>query len=88
MAQLKQYWKNGPRWARVLFWVFLAVGVGLIIGSFFVPPLGVIDASVLRAVGEIQGFASFGVAFECIFTGMSISLQKGDITIDVTSQNK
>ena len=47
MSKLKKYWDNGPKWARVLFWVFLSIGVGLMIGSFFVPPVGVIDPSIL-----------------------------------------
>ena len=37
---------------------FLVIfGVLLIIAAFFVPPLGVIDASVLTAFGEILTFA-------------------------------
>ena len=88
MSKLKEYWGNSPKWARILFWVFLTVSAGLIIGSFFVPPMGKIDSSVLEAVGELQGFAALGVGFECIFTGMSVSLQKGDTTIQVSGNNK
>ena len=46
-GRMKEYWKNSPKTARVLFWVFLGISAGLIVGSFFVPPMGVIDASVL-----------------------------------------
>lgn len=88
MPKLKKYWGNSPKWARILFWIFLSVGVGLIIGSFFVPPVGVIDSSILQAVGEIQGFAALGVGFECIFTGMHVSLEKGDTKIDVSGETK
>lgn len=39
------------------FWlkILTVVSVGLIIASFIVPPTGVIDPSVLAAVGEIAG---------------------------------
>lgn len=84
MSELKKYWGNSPRWARILFWVFLGISTILIIGSFFVPPMGTIDPSVLQGVGEIQGFASLGVGFECILEGMNVTLQKGDTTINVS----
>lgn len=41
----------------ILAWVIAFVGVSLIFLSFFVPPLGVIHASVLAAFGEILTFA-------------------------------
>lgn len=84
---IKEYWGNSPKWARILFWVFLGISVGLIVGSFFVPPMGIIDSSVLQAVGEIQGFASLGVGFECILEGMNVTLKKGDTQINVTNSN-
>lgn len=85
--KIKKYWGNGPKWARVLFWVFLGISAALIIGSFFVPPMGIIDSSVLKAVGELQGFAALGDGLECIHAGMDVTLQKGDTTINV-SQSK
>lgn len=82
--KIKEYWGNSPKWARILFWIFLGISTILIIGSFFVPPMGKIDPSVLQGVGEIQGFASLGVGFECILEGMNVTLQKGDTTINVS----
>lgn len=43
-----------------------AVGAGLIIGGFIVPPLGEIDSSVLVAFGEILTFAGalFGIDYK------------------------
>lgn len=82
--RIKEYWGNSPKWARILFWIFLGISTILIIGSFLVPPMGTIDPSVLQGVGEIQGFASLGVGFECILEGMNVTLQKGDTTINVS----
>lgn len=51
--------------AKILFkgtpWYIHAamiVSVALVVGSFFVPPMAVIDASVLAAIGEIMGGAT------------------------------
>lgn len=82
--RIKEYWGNSPKWARILFWIFLGISTILIIGSFFVPPIGKIDPSVLQGVGEIQGFASLGIGFECILEGMNVTLQKGDTKINVS----
>lgn len=85
--QIKEYWSNSPKWARILFWAFLGVSVILIIASWFVPPIGEINSSVLAAVGEIMGFASLGVGFECVFAGFEVTLSKGDVSINVTHDN-
>ena len=81
--KIGEFWGNGPKWARILFWIFLGLSTALIIASWFVPPVGEINSSVLAAVGEVMGFASLGVGFECIFEGMNVTLKKGNTTISV-----
>lgn len=56
--------------------------------SWFVPPMGVIDSSVLAAFGEIQGFAGLGVGFECIFRGMDVKWSKGDTEIVINNNHE
>lgn len=82
---IKQYWHNGPHWAKVLFWVFMIIGTGLIIASFIIPPVGLIDPSVLKAFGEIQVFASLGMVFECVLRGMDVQIEKGDTKIQINN---
>ena len=36
---------------KISFTLCLVVSIGLIVGAFLVPPTGVIDGSVLKAVG-------------------------------------
>lgn len=45
--------------------VLVAVGCGLLIAGFCVPPVGIIDSSVLIAFGEILTFvgAIFGIDY-------------------------
>ena len=40
--------------SRFTFVICFFVSVGLMIGGFFVPPMGVIDGSVLTAIGELD----------------------------------
>jgi uncharacterized protein YacL len=45
--------------------VLIIVGCGLLIAGFYVPPVGIIDSSVLIAFGEILTFvgAIFGIDY-------------------------
>ena len=40
----------------VVFWIAFVVSIGLIVGGFFCPPLGVIDGSVLTGTGILSAF--------------------------------
>jgi len=39
-------------------WICLIISVSLIIASFVLPPIGIIDNSVLAAVGELFAFGT------------------------------
>lgn len=65
------------------FIMFSIVAVGLIIASFIVPPMGVIDGSVLGAVGEIFGFAALGTVVKAIDKGVDAQVQHNNTTITV-----
>lgn len=65
------------------FWVTLVVAIGLIVGGFFVPPMGEIDGSVLTAVGEILVWPALGFAGKALEDGKTINFSKGNTTIEV-----
>lgn len=67
------------------FHVLLSVSVLLIVGGFFVPPIGVIDGSVLSAVGLLLMFATIDKIPEAIKAGKSVKISKGDLTISASS---
>lgn len=60
------------------------LSVLLIVGGFFVPPLGVIDGSVLTAVGLLLMFAVIEKIPEAIKQGRNIKLQKGDSSMEIS----
>ena len=70
-----------------IFHVLLTVSILLIVGGFFVPPIGVIDGSVLSAVGLLLMFATIDKIPEAIKAGRNIKVQKGDASIEVTTEN-
>ena len=70
------------------FYITLVVSIGLIVGGFFVPPVGVIDGSVITSVGLLLMFAVVAQIpdiLQAVKEGKSIKLSKGDFSAEVTS---
>ena len=57
--------------------------VVLIIAGFLLPPQGVIDGSVLKAVGELILFPVVIYGFRAIELGLEVKIQKGDTTLEI-----
>lgn len=70
-----------------IFWSCLGVSVALLITSFFLPPTGQIDPSVLKGVAELLAFASLGVVVAAIKRGIPAKLTHGDTSISVGKDN-
>ena len=70
------------------FIFFSIVAIGLIIGSFFVPPMGFIDGSVLAAVGEIFAFAALGTVIKAIDKGVDAKVQHNNTSLTIGDLNK
>ena len=85
IKQIKDKFKKADKCWKVAFYVSQTVAIGLIIGGFCVPPVGVISGSVLTAVGELFLFPTLYAAVHIIMSGQDLKIQKGDFTI---SSNK
>lgn len=70
-----------PLWYKVSG----VISVAFLVGSFFVEPLGVIDTSVLEAVGLIGLFSFAGMLPSIIKTAKSVKVSKGNTTIEVSN---
>ena len=70
------------------FWICLIVSIGLIVAGFCVPPMGIIDGSVLTAVGILFGFASLAQVPVIIEVAGYVRMTKGDMTIEANSINQ
>lgn len=61
------------------------VSAGLIVASFFMPPQGIIDGSVLAAVGELLGFAALFYAWEATDRGIDAKWTHNGTTIELNN---
>lgn len=59
------------------------MSIALIVEDFFVPPVGVIDGSVLTALGLLQMFSVIAKILEAIKAGKTVKISKGDFTVEV-----
>lgn len=74
-----------------VFYVTLAVSIVLIVAGFICPPMGVIDGSVLTAVGLLLMFAVLAQVPKVIEEargGKTIKLKKGDFSAEVSSKDE
>ena len=76
---------NECKACKIVFMICLIVSISLIVGGFFVPPTGVIDGSVLTAVGELLAFPALGFGFRAIELGYDLKINRGDTTIEVNN---
>ena len=87
MKELKN--KCGKHWlSRGVAAICFFVSVGLIVGGFLVPPTGVIDGSVLKAVGELLLFPTLLYGFRAVELGLKVKFQKGDTSIIINNDKK
>ena len=68
---------------KYCFGACFVISVGLIIGGFIAPPMGVVDGSVLTAVGELLLFPAMLFGYKSIEMGMEVHFQKGDTQINI-----
>ena len=74
--------------AKIMAAVLTAISALLIIGSFFVPPMGIIDGSVLAAVGELFAFAALFAAWEAVERGIDAKVTHGGTSIELNNPDK
>lgn len=67
------------------FYVNLVISILLIVGGFLVPPVGIIDGSVLTAVGLLLMFSVIEKIPEAIKAGKNIKVQKGDSSVVISA---
>lgn len=69
------------------FWICLICSIGMLIGGFFCPPLGIIDTSVIQATGLLFGFGVVAQLPILIEVAGYAKIQRGDTTIEINKDN-
>lgn len=70
------------------FWICLMCSIGLLVGGFFMPPMGMIDGSVLTAVGVLFGFAVLGQIPIIIEVAGYAKISSGNTTIEISKEDE
>ena len=68
---------------KYIFWFCLILAAGLFIGSFFCPPLGVIDGSVLKAGALLVAMQALGIAGQNLANGKDVIFHHGDTEVTI-----
>ena len=71
-----------------MFYFNLFISIALIVGGFLLPPMGIIDGSVLTAVGELLMFgvlAQIPSILDAVRNGKSFKFQKGDSSVEISA---
>lgn len=74
--------------SSVLFEITTLFAIVLFVGGFFVPPMGVIDGSVLKAGGILLGFGSVAQVPELARRGADVTIQHGQTSLSVNNPDK
>ena len=91
MSRTKQFIDICKADGAIAGWLCLLASVFMLIASLFIPPHGVIDASVIAGVGELMGFgALFKLPniIQSIADGKSVTLSHGNTSVTVASRDE
>lgn len=66
----------------ILGFICSLIGIGLLWAALFIPPIGIIDASVLTAVGEVLTFSGALVGIDYSYRFKHFKLENGKKTDD------
>ena len=84
---MREFYKNYLK-DNTFFWIFSSIGVILIIAAFILPPLSVIDNTVLIAVGEIDGMIALGAVIKAIDKGESATFTHNNTSITIGKEKQ
>lgn len=82
---MREFYKNYLS-NNLFFWFFSIIGVILIVVAFLLPPLSVIDNSVLIAVGELDGMIALGAVIKAIDKGESATFTHNNTSITISKE--
>ena len=78
---IKSYLQKDPA-----FWVLLITSIILIVASFCIPPVSIIDGSVLAAVGLLLGFGALNEIRKALIAGRSATFTHGNTSVVIKNE--
>ena len=83
LREFQQMTHRVSKSTTIALWTCLSCSIALFVTSFFIPPRGIIDASVFKAAGFLFAFAALFELREAIREGLGVKLTHGNTTIEV-----
>ena len=80
--------KNPQLKKTIPFWICLISAIGLLITGFLMPPIGIIDNSVITAVGLLLIFAVLGQLPIIIEVAGYAKISSGNTTIEIAKEDE
>lgn len=74
--------------ADIGFHILTTISIILIVTSFFIPPLGIIDPSVFVAVGELFAFAALWELHVAVRKGLDAKISHHGMTLELNNDNE
>lgn len=71
------------RFGRIMYTVIQIVNIGLAIVGFFVPPIGLIDGSVITTIGLLSFSGAFAMLPTIIMSGKKIHYANGNMSLSL-----
>lgn len=71
--------------SNVWWWILTVLSVTLLFAGLFLPPMGIIDSSVLVGVGEILGLGALKCVYEAIIRGIDTTIQHNNTSITLNN---
>lgn len=72
----------------VIFAITTFFAIGLFVGGFLVPPIGIINGSVLKAGGILLGFGSVAQVPLLARRGADVKIQHGQTSLTVNNPDE
>ena len=79
--------KNKAFKKTIPFWICLIASIGLLITGFLMPPIGIIDNSVITSVGLLLIFAVLGQLPIIIEVAGYAKISSGNTTIEISKED-
>lgn len=72
----------------IWFSITLLTAIGLVVAGIIIPPPGIIDPSVLTAVGELLGFGALAQVPMLIKRGADFTINHGNTSVQINNPDK
>ena len=79
--------KKASRTSKLAAIILAAVSIILIVAGFIVPPMGVIDGSVLTAVGLLLAFGALFAVIDAIEKGVDAKMTHNNTSIEINNDS-